>query len=179
MSDPLASPFEAAEASLLPSADPWRRLMGFVYESIILFGVIWFAGYVFSSLTQYQAQRGNIALHHAFQVFTGLVFGLYFSWFWAKGRRTLPMKTLSLDLVNRQSQPLSQVNAITRYLTGVVLFLIVMAAARWLHLGLVVLIVVPFAYCFIDPQKRSLIDLLAGTRLVLRPVVGKRIRGLV
>jgi uncharacterized RDD family membrane protein YckC len=153
--------------------------MGFVYESIILFGVIWFAGYVFSSLTHYQAQRGNIALHHAFQIFTALVFGVYFSWFWAEGRRTLPMKTLSLDIVNRAGEPLSQVAAIVRYASGLVLFLGIMAAARWLHMSLVLLMLAPFLYCFIDPKKRSLIDLMAGTRLVLRPVVGKRIRGLV
>jgi uncharacterized RDD family membrane protein YckC len=153
--------------------------MGFVYESIILFGVIWFAGYVFSSLTQYQAQRGNIHLHHTFQVFMGIVFGLYFSWFWAEGRRTLPMKTLSLDLVSRAGAPLSLAQAIGRYLAGLSIFLLVMACARWLHLSLVVLFFVPFLYCFIDTQKRSLIDLIAGTRLVLRPVLGKRIRGLV
>jgi RDD family len=165
-------------AAPLPSADPWRRLMGFVYESIILFGVIWFAGYVFSSLTQYQAQRGNVALHHAFQVFTALVFGLYFSWFWAEGRRTLPMKTLSLDLVNKSDGALSLPAAMVRYCVGLALFLIAMAAARWIHLALVLLVVLPFAYCFIDGQKRSLIDVIAGTRLVLRPVVGKQIRGL-
>jgi uncharacterized RDD family membrane protein YckC len=153
--------------------------MGFVYEAIILFGVIWFAGYVFSSLTHYQAQRGNIALHHAFQIFTGIVFGLYFSWFWAEGRRTLPMKTLSLDIVDKHGAPLSLVAAIRRYVAGLTLFLLAMAAARWLHLALVLLVFVPFAYCFIDAQKRSLIDLIAGTRLVLRPVVGKQVRGLV
>ncbi len=153
--------------------------MGFVYEAIILFGVIWFAGYVFSSLTHYQAQRGNIALHHTFQIFTGIVFGLYFSWFWAEGRRTLPMKTLSLDIVDKRGAPLSLVAAIGRYLAGLGLFLLVLAAARWIHMSLVVLVFAPFAYCFIDKQKRSLIDLLAGTRLVLRPVVGKQVRGLV
>ncbi len=153
--------------------------MGFVYEAIILFGVVWFAGYVFSSLTHYQAQRGNIALHHTFQIFTAMVFGLYFSWFWAEGRRTLPMKTLSLDIVDKRGAPLSLVAAIGRYLAGLALFLFVMAAARWIHMSLVLLSFAPFAYCFIDGQKRSLIDLMAGTRLVLRPVVGKHIRGLV
>jgi uncharacterized RDD family membrane protein YckC len=153
--------------------------MGFVYEAIILFGVIWFAGYVFSSLTHYQAQRGNIAMHHAFQIFTGIVFGLYFSWFWAEGRRTLPMKTLSLDIVDKHGAPLSLVGAICRYLAGLTLFLLAMAAAWWVHMSLVLLVFVPFAYCFIDAQKRSLIDLIAGTRLVLRPVVGKQVRGLV
>jgi uncharacterized RDD family membrane protein YckC len=153
--------------------------MGFVYEGIILFGVIWFAGYVFSSLTHYQAQRGNIALHHAFQVFTGLIFGLYFSWFWAAGRRTLPMKTLSLDLVSQQGESLSLLRAILRYATGLILFLIVMALAQQVHLALIGLMFVPFIYCFIDAEKRSLIDVIAGTRLVLRPVVGKQVRGLV
>jgi uncharacterized RDD family membrane protein YckC len=89
------------------------------------------------------------------------------------------MKTLSLDIVDKHGAPLSLLAAIGRYLAGLTLFLLAMAAARWLHLSLVLLMFIPFAYCFIDAQKRSLIDLMAGTRLVLRPVVGKQVRGLV
>jgi uncharacterized RDD family membrane protein YckC len=168
----------SAEISVLPSADPWRRLMGFVYESIILFGVIFFSSYVFSSLTRYQAQHGNPSLYFAFQAFTGIVFGVYFSWFWAEGRRTLPMKTMSLDLVNRQGLSLSVSAACLRYVVALLIFLLVMAGARWIHGGLLILLLAPFIYCFFDREKRSLIDLIAGTRLVLRPVVGKPIRGL-
>lgn len=162
-----------------PSADPWRRMMGFVYESIILFGVIWFAGYVFSSLTQYQAQRGNLALHHLFQVFTFAVLGLYFSWFWAHGRRTVPMKTLGLDLVDRQERPLSMTRAALRYGAGLAFFLAAMAGTVYLHPVLFLLNLVPFLACFIDPQQRSLPDLIAGSRLIHKPVEGKRARGLV
>ena len=113
--------------------------MGFVYESVILFGVLWFAGYVFSSLTQYQAQRGNIAMHHAFQIFTFVVLGIYFSWFWANARRTVPMKAVSLDLVDAKDQALSIAVAIRRYLVGLAFFLAVMALAMALHLSLVLL----------------------------------------
>jgi uncharacterized RDD family membrane protein YckC len=167
------------DIALLPSADPWRRLMGFVYEAIILFGVTWFAGYAFSSLTSYQWQRGNLAMHHAFQIFTGLVWGLYFTWFWAMGRRTLPMKTLSLDLVDRQNQPLSSVQALFRYGAGVGLFMVALALAQKIHLSLALLVILPFLWCFWDEQRRSLIDVLAGTRLILRPITLKQSRGLV
>ena len=54
------------ERERAPAANPWRRLMGVVYESVILFGVIWFADYAFSALTQF---RGELVYHRsAFRV---------------------------------------------------------------------------------------------------------------
>src|SRR5690606_9285611 len=37
-----------------PPAHPWRRFMGFAYEAVLLFGVVWFADYAFSALTQFR-----------------------------------------------------------------------------------------------------------------------------
>src|SRR5690606_20257979 len=89
---------------LPPVADPWRRFMGIVYESIILFGVVWFADYVSSALTQFRGQPGP--LRTAFQLFTLAVLAVYFCWFWSNGRRSLPMKTLSLQLLDSDARPL-------------------------------------------------------------------------
>src|SRR5690606_19085778 len=65
MSEAVASPAAAV------AADPWRRFMGATYECILLFGVVWFADYLFSALTRYQGEAGPLRL--AFQLFTGLV----------------------------------------------------------------------------------------------------------
>ena len=62
---------QPAPLGALPSATPWRRLMAITYESIILFGVLWFADYAFSALTQFRGETGP--LRTAFQIFTGIL----------------------------------------------------------------------------------------------------------
>src|SRR5690606_29610389 len=62
-----------------PPAHPWRRFMGFAYEAVLLFGVVWFADYAFSALTQFRGHPG--ALRTAFQWFTLAVLAVYFTGF--------------------------------------------------------------------------------------------------
>lgn len=151
-------------AQPLPAADPWRRLMGISYEFIILFGVIWFADYAFSALTQFRGEPGPMRV--AFQLFTLGVLGLYFCWFWAYGRRTLPMKTLSLQLVDGAGRPLSPARSIARFAAAVGLWLAVLAAGHFISRWLWLLAVLPFAWALFDPHRRALYDVIAGTRLV-------------
>ena len=153
-------------ASPLPAADPWRRLMGIAYEGIILFGVIWFADYAFSALTQFKGQPGP--MRTAFQVFTLLVLAAYFVGFWALGRRSLPMKTMSLLVVDAADRPLGHPRALARFGAGVVLWLLALAAGHHLSGWLYLLVLLPFAWTLVDRDRRALYDVLAGTRLVVQ-----------
>ena len=56
-----------------------RRLAAFVYEGLLVFGVLVISGYLYSSLTQ---QRHALQGLHGLQVFEFGVLGLYFCWFW-------------------------------------------------------------------------------------------------
>ncbi len=85
-----------AEAGNLPAAGLWRRFMSIAYECVLLFGVLFFFGYAFSSLTQYKGHPGPALW--AFQAFITLVLATYFGWFWSDGRQTLPMKTMQIRL---------------------------------------------------------------------------------
>src|SRR5690606_30852861 len=85
--------------ALAPAADPWRRFMGFAYEAIILFGLVWFADYAFSALTQFRGHPG--ALRTTFPWLTLGVLAVYFTSFWSEGRRSPPMKTMHLQLQTR------------------------------------------------------------------------------
>lgn len=148
---------------LAPAADPWRRFMGCAYEAIILFGVVWFADYAFSALTQFRGHPG--ALRTVFQWFTLGVLAAYFSYFWSEGRRSLPMKTMSLQLQTRAGGPVSLAHAFVRFAVVAALCVGALAAGYFVHGGLYVLLLVPFLWTMVDGDRRGLHDVISGTRL--------------
>jgi uncharacterized RDD family membrane protein YckC len=83
-----------------------------VYEGMLLFGVLFIAGYLFGTLTQTRNAMDN---RHGLQAFLFLIFGIYFVWLWYKGQ-TLAMKTWNIRLVDVQGRPVSQARALLRYL---------------------------------------------------------------
>lgn len=155
-----------------PAATPWRRLMGITYESIILFGVIWFADYAFSALTQFKGEPGP--LRHAFQAFTVIVLGGYFGFFWSRGRVSLPMKTLSLAVKTREGRAPSPGRAILRFAIALSLPVAALGAGHLLSGWLYLLVPASWLWCLIDRDRQSLHDRLSGTRLVnqapLKPI---------
>ena len=60
-----------------------------LYEGVLMFGVIFLPAYLFSTLSQ---SRHALENRHALQAFIFIVVGIYFVWFWSKGQ-TLAMKT--------------------------------------------------------------------------------------
>ena len=150
---------------VLQSAGVWRRLMGMVYEGIILFGVLFFFGYGFSALLRFQGQPGM--LRDLFQWFLTIVLGFYFTWFWSMGRRSLPMKTVSLLIVDRYGSPISTLRAMTRFLVVGVLGLLPLALSAKFHPILALLALLPLGWCFFDSDRQALHDRLCGTRLVV------------
>jgi len=143
----------------------WRRFMGAVYEAVILFGVVIFFGYGYSALLQYHGEAG--AARWFFQGFLFAVISAYFIGFWSEGRRSLPMKTVAIRLVDAQSQPLTIQKAAIR--CGLVWILVLAPAALayafsplWLLLW-----ALSFAWAAVSPRRLTLLDQLSGTRLVI------------
>lgn len=151
----------------LPAAHPWRRFMGIGYESIILFGILWFVDYAFSALTRFQGEPGT--LRHVFQGLQVLVLGVYFIGFWSRGRRSLPMKTVSLQLVSVDGGPVSPTAAAIRYFAALAMVLIGLALAYYVHPAAGILTLLPFAWTVIDRDKQAIYDRIARTRLVTTP----------
>jgi uncharacterized RDD family membrane protein YckC len=90
-----------------------RRMASFVYEGVLLFGVLMIAGYLYSTLTQQRhALSGRIGL----QAFLFVVLGIYFTWFWSHGGQTVAMKAWHIRIVNRDGTPVSELRACARYL---------------------------------------------------------------
>ena len=148
----------------LPSAHPWRRFMGICYEGILLFGIVWFVGYGYSALTRLEGAPG-LRLS-GFQLVLFVTLGAYFTGLWRHGYRTLPMKTVSLLLVDGQGRPLGTARALARYLWAALLLLLPLAAAHYLHPAALLLVLVPAGWSWVDPDRQALYDRLAGTRLV-------------
>ena len=96
-----------------------RRMACWFYEGMLLFGVVFIAGYLFGTLSQTKHALDN---RHGLQAFLFLVFAIYFTWFWHKGQ-TLAMKTWHIRVVDASGQALTQPRALLRYFFGWVWFL--------------------------------------------------------
>ena len=150
----------------------WRRLSCWLYEGMLMFGVVFLAGYLFSTLTQ---TRHALQNRHGQQIFLFLVLGAYFVWFWSKGH-TLAMKTWHIRIVDRLGQPISKPRALTRYVLSWLWVLPPLGALsvtrHWqespgLASTAFMLWVVFWALLSrVLPQRQFLHDVLAGTYLI-------------
>lgn len=149
----------------------WRRMACFIYEGVLLFGVLMIAGYLFSSLTQ---QRNAMVGRHGLQAFLFVVLGIYFAWFWSHGGQTVAMKAWHIRLVTRGGAAVSQARALLRYVLCWLWFLPALAALYLAGMQsapaiFAVLIVGVIAYALLarlHPQRQFWHDAACGTRLV-------------
>ena len=146
-----------------------RRMACWMYESLLMFGVVFLAGYLFSALTHTRNAMDN---RHALQAFLFVVFGIYFVWFWAKGQ-TLAMKTWHIRVVDLHDQPISQRRALLRYVLSWLWFLPPLLAVWLFGLpatqgGVLVTgwILVWAILARLHPDQQFWHDALAGTRLI-------------
>jgi uncharacterized RDD family membrane protein YckC len=156
-------------SSLAATPGLMRRMACWLYEGTLLFGVIFIAAYLFSSLTQ---QRHALTGRHALMAFLFLVLGIYFTWFWSKGQ-TLAMKTWHIRVTDLQGRRLSQARALLRYVLAWLWFLPPLALIAPFHLGagetsvlLVGWILVWALLARFHPRRQFWHDALAGTLLL-------------
>ncbi|KAF1045308.1 MAG: hypothetical protein GAK35_01406 [Herbaspirillum frisingense] len=147
-----------------------RRLSSMLYESMLLFGVLFMSGWLFSTLLQ---QRHALYLRHALEFWLFLVLAAYFIWFWTHGGQTLAMKTWRFKLVDAAGQPVGLWRATFRFLLAWLWILPGLALASAVHGREWMLVVIPALNLLLwtltarfDPQRQFLHDRLAGTRLV-------------
>lgn len=140
-----------------------------VYEGLLMFGVVFISGYLFSTLSQ---TRNALDNRHALQAFVFVVFGIYFVWFWARGQ-TLAMKTWNIRVVDTSGKLISQKRAMLRYLLSWMWFLPPLLASWLLGLPAKEGAVLTLGWVAIwailarfHPQRQFWHDALAGTRLI-------------
>jgi len=146
-----------------------RRMACWAYEGLLLFGVVFVSGYLFSALTQ---TRHGLQNRHELQAFLFVIFGIYFVWLWSKGQ-TLAMKTWRIRVVNNRGENLSQTHALARYVLSWVWFLPPLGAAWWGSWSGAQALVVTSGWivCWailslLHPRGQFWHDALAGTQLI-------------
>jgi uncharacterized RDD family membrane protein YckC len=139
-----------------------------LYEGMLMFGVVFIAGYLFGTLSQTRNAMDN---RHALQAFLFVIFAIYFAWFWAKGQ-TLAQKTWHIRVVDTNGMPISQARALLRYTLSWVWFLPPLAAYS-LGVRAVEVLVLTLGWVAIwailsrfHPRQQFWHDAWAGTRLV-------------
>lgn len=109
----------------LPPPSLLRRLASFVYEGVLLFGVVMGVGLVYGLLTN---QRHALAGTAGLKVALFGMLGLYFIYFWSRHGQTLAMRTWRLRVVGPDGQPPRPARAAMRYLLAWLWFLPALAA---------------------------------------------------
>ena len=148
-----------------------RRLACMLYESVLLFGVVMTAGYLYSSLTQQRhALQGSTGL----QLFLFVVLGIYFAGFWSRSGQTLAMKTWHIRLQTADGSVPSQLRSFLRYGASWLWFLPALACAHFSGIhstpGFAVIVAAGMLAYVLLARLRSdrqfLHDVLCGTQLV-------------
>ena len=154
-----------------------RRFAALAYEALILVALVLVAGFALIPFVSPEAVRGQpLVVPTLAGRIVGLVAlftlgALFFGWIWSNGRRTLPMKTWRLALVDRAGHPPSRRTAVVRYAAawiGPALCIAAYALAAPHGVGALAwpLVALNWLAAFVDPDAQFLHDRIAGTRLV-------------
>ncbi len=151
-----------------------RRMACWLYEGMLLFGVVFIAGYLFGTLSQTKNAMDN---RHALQAFLFVVFGIYFGWLWSKGQ-TLAMKTWHIWVLDRAGNKLTQGQALIRYFWSWLWVIPPLLASWWFALPGAEATVITVGWVVVwavlsrfHPRQQFWHDALAGTQLVCAQAV--------
>jgi uncharacterized RDD family membrane protein YckC len=158
-----------------------RRMACFVYEGMMLFGIGLIPGAIGALFTALTGHTHPLQSDAALRVIAYVIYGVYFTWFWSSRGQTLPMQTWNIRLVTLSGRPLSQRQALMRYLASSAWFVPAVVIAqlndwsRWDALYAVAIGVVGYALlALLHPQRQLWHDALCGTQIIDAPPVKKR-----
>jgi uncharacterized RDD family membrane protein YckC len=141
-----------------------------LYEGMLLFGIAFASALVFSVAGQMKS--GIDERRPLLMAFLFVIFGIYFSWCWARGQ-TLAMRTWRIRVVDREGRNLTQLRALFRYLCSWLWFLPPIAFVAPLKLSGAEIAAALSSWVLLwafasrlHPQRQFWHDAIAGTRLV-------------
>jgi uncharacterized RDD family membrane protein YckC len=150
------APGAGAEIQPAPCASLSVRLLSLLYEAVLLAALLVAATALFVGIAGDSTGQPQRLL---LQIYLIAVSGLYFVWSWTGGRRTLPMRTWRLRLLDAQGATPRARRALVRYVVALVS----------LPLGGFGLV-----WALFDRERQFLHDRLAGTRVVRDPPANVR-----
>lgn len=169
-------PASARPETPMKTPNRWRRFACMMYEGVLLFGVVFLAGYLFDTLTQ---SRDAMHLRPIRQGVLFVAMGIYFLVCWHHKGQTLPMKTWNIRLVDTHGGRPTMMRLIARYILLWIFpllgALIVWQISRSTGYGSTDLFIVftpflGFIWTVFDKDQQFLHDRLVGTRLIDAPV---------
>lgn len=145
----------------------------FLYEGVLLFGVVMIAGLLYGVVTQ---QRHALVGSWGLRVFLFAVLGAYFVHFWTRSGQTLAMLTWHIRLVGRDGAPVGAARATCRYLLSWMWFLPALAAVHFsglkggwpLSVALLAGIATYAMLARLHPSRQFWHDVVCQTRLITR-----------
>lgn len=149
-----------------------RRFASMMYEGVLLFAVVFLAGYLFDTLTQ---SRHALMLRGGRQVWLFVAIGVYFLICWRRSGQTLPMKAWHIKVSSAQGGRAETWRLLLRYvymwvlpLLGAVLVWLAASVSGW-NAMLMLIVATPFLVfipTWFTADQQFLHDILAGTRLM-------------
>jgi len=176
-----APPWRRSSHCLLPADAPAapasfaRRIAALLYEALLLVAMAIIVGFAFLPIISPAAPGQSLRIPSVFGrmllfcVLAGGA-GVYYTWCWSDGRRTLPQKTWGLLIVRGDGSPVTRGAALLRYIaawmgpTLALLAYVAMAPDRRRYAA--VLLAFNYAWVLVDRDRQFLHDRLAGTRVV-------------
>ena len=148
-----------------------RRFASMMYESVLLFAVVFLSDYLFDTLTQ---STHGLMLRSTRQIWLFFAIGVYFLLCWTRSGQTLPMKAWHIRVVDTRGARPSLGRLSLRFvlmwalpLLGAATVWTISALTGWPG-ALSLIVVAPFTIfipTWFSPQQQFLHDLLSGTRL--------------
>ncbi len=164
----------APPAAALRAPSLLRRMMCFLYEAMLLFGVALIPAVLGTLFFAQTGQRHPLQSESVVRAFALVLYGIYFVGCWSIRGQTLAMQTWRIRLVAAAGGRLSQWRAMARYLACCIawfapatLFAALAGLKPWPTLGAVVLGIVGYALlALVAPGRQFWHDLACGTRLI-------------
>ena len=149
-----------------------RRMAAFLYEGVLLFGVLFALNLVYFGFSR---QDNPTRTHAPLMVLSFLLLGAYFIHFWTRGGQTLALKTWHLRVVTDRGGPLSPKRALARYLASwlwfvppyALIFALGLPKTFLLYFGIPLAWIALYAFSsFLHPRRQFWHDALCDTAIV-------------
>ena len=149
----------------------WRRLTALVYDLLAVVAIVMVVGLLCQLATggQLVATGAHAVIAWWYQPLQGLVVGAYFVVSWLRGGQTLGMRPWRIRVVAADGGKVTPGQALRRVVVAA-LPLLLLGLAPWLGLRAALWAVLAgwalwFAPALVDPRRRALHDIAAGTEL--------------
>jgi uncharacterized RDD family membrane protein YckC len=154
-----------------PPCPLWRRLLALVYDLLAVLAIVMAVGLICEVATHGQliVSGRHTLIAWWYQPLQALVVGTYFVASWLRGGQTLGMRPWHIRVTSRDGGRLAWRQALLRLLVAA-LPLLLLETHAWLGLrgavwAVLAAWVVWFAVALVDPRRRALHDIAAGTEI--------------